>query len=173
MLASGQGMVIGGLIQEVDSNIQSKLPWFGDMPYVGILFQKRQVIKSRKEIIVTLRPYVLPYSPIMQDVQDDRVYRDERAAHAGRHLPLPAALRAATARHVRPLARQAPGRADAIRRHAGRTRVGAGRPDARLAERQRPLGRPGGMLPEGAMPELQEPLNPICRRRTSEPCPYG
>jgi hypothetical protein len=66
LLDNGQGMVIGGLIQEKDSNVQSKLPFFGDIPYLGVLFQKRQVIKSRTEIIVALQPHVLPYCPIEQ-----------------------------------------------------------------------------------------------------------
>ena len=66
LVSSGQGVVIGGLIQEVDNNLQSKIPYLGDIPYLGVLFQRRQVTKTRQEIIVTLRPHVLPYSPIMQ-----------------------------------------------------------------------------------------------------------
>jgi type II secretory pathway component GspD/PulD (secretin) len=77
LMSSGQGMVLGGLIQEVDSNVQSKLPWLGDIPYLGVLFQKRQVVKSRREIIVTLRPHVLPYSPILQAEQDAKIMRTE------------------------------------------------------------------------------------------------
>jgi Flp pilus assembly secretin CpaC len=66
LVSSGQGVVIGGLIQEVDNNLQSKIPLLGDIPYLGVLFQRRQVTKTRQEIIVTLRPHVLPYSPILQ-----------------------------------------------------------------------------------------------------------
>jgi hypothetical protein len=67
LLNNGQGMVIGGLIQETDTNNQSKIPWFGDLPYVGVLFQKRQVIKERAEIVVTLMPHVMPYSPMIAE----------------------------------------------------------------------------------------------------------
>jgi type IV pilus assembly protein PilQ len=66
LVSSGQGIVIGGLIQEVDNNIQSKIPLLGEIPYLGILFQRRQVTRSRQEIIVTLQPHVLPYEPIVQ-----------------------------------------------------------------------------------------------------------
>ena len=83
MVCDGQGIVIGGLIQETDSNVQSKLPFFGNIPYVGILFQKRQVIKGRREIIVTLRPQVQPYNPIMQTVQDEKVFRSEQPLTQG------------------------------------------------------------------------------------------
>ncbi len=66
LLNDGQGMVIGGLIQELDSNKQSKIPWIGDLPYVGFLFQKRSVVKKRSEIVVTLMPHIQPYSPDLQ-----------------------------------------------------------------------------------------------------------
>ncbi|RIK86933.1 MAG: hypothetical protein DCC67_02400 [Planctomycetota bacterium] len=66
LLSSGKGIVIGGLIQEVDNNIQSKVPLLGEIPYVGVLFQRRQVTRSRQEIIVTLQPHVLPYEPIVE-----------------------------------------------------------------------------------------------------------
>lgn len=77
LLSSGQGVVIGGLIQESDNNLQSKIPFLGDIPYLGILFQRRQVTRSRQEIIVTLQPHVLPYSPVMQARQDHAFMRTE------------------------------------------------------------------------------------------------
>ncbi|WP_197530302.1 type II secretion system protein GspD [Bythopirellula polymerisocia] len=78
LLSDGQGMVIGGLIQEEDTLSESKLPWFGDLPYVGILFQNRQVVKKRTEIIVTLVPHVQPYNPII-DSRESNDYM--KAAH--------------------------------------------------------------------------------------------
>jgi len=38
------------LIQELDSNIQTKIPILGDLFLLGALFQRRQVIKERNEI---------------------------------------------------------------------------------------------------------------------------
>jgi type II secretory pathway component GspD/PulD (secretin) len=63
LLSDGRGMVIGGLIQEEDSDLQSKVPLLGDLWYVGRLFQRRTVKKVRSEIIITLKPRVLPYMP--------------------------------------------------------------------------------------------------------------
>lgn len=65
LLNDGQGMVIGGLIKESDSITTNKLPWFGDLPYVGILFQKRTSDRSRAEIVVSLIPHVMPYQPMV------------------------------------------------------------------------------------------------------------
>lgn len=78
LLNNGQGLVIGGLIQEIDSNVQSKVPYLGDIPYAGILFQRRQLIKSRSEIIVTLIPHVMPYTPIQITHNDQRMMRTQQ-----------------------------------------------------------------------------------------------
>ena len=75
MMCSGEGMLIGGLIQETDSNIQSKVPFIGDVPYLGVLFQKRSVLTSRREIIVTLEPHVLPFDPIVAAEHRHQVMR--------------------------------------------------------------------------------------------------
>ena len=61
LLHNGQAIVIGGLIQEADSDVQSKVPKLGDAWRVGKLFQKREAIKERTEVIITLVPYILPY----------------------------------------------------------------------------------------------------------------
>ena len=70
LLADGQGIVIGGLIQEKDSNVQSKIPWLGDLWLVGRLFQSQHLEKTRSETIITLMPRVLPYQPEYQ-IQDE------------------------------------------------------------------------------------------------------
>ncbi|MDC0935824.1 hypothetical protein OAS39_06025, partial [Pirellulales bacterium] len=75
--------VIGGLIQERDSNIQSKVPWLGDIPYAGILFQRRQVVKSRSEIIVTLVPHVQPYTPIVACREQHALMRTQQPLITG------------------------------------------------------------------------------------------
>ena len=83
ILSDGQGMVIGGLIQEQDSNIQTKVPWLGDLPYVGILFQRRQVQKTRSEIVVTLVPRIQPYSPIVHDREHSQFLRTQEPLTVG------------------------------------------------------------------------------------------
>ncbi len=83
LLNNGQGMVIGGLIQESDSINQSKIPWFGDLPYVGILFTKRQVVKERSEIIVTLVPRILPYTPMIAEREHGEFMRTQERLTEG------------------------------------------------------------------------------------------
>ncbi|MFV2066244.1 MAG: hypothetical protein ACC645_04640 [Pirellulales bacterium] len=66
-LKSGRGLVIGGLIQEVDSDQQSKIPVLGDLWLVGKLFQRHEATKSRREIVIAMVPHVIPYDPCYQE----------------------------------------------------------------------------------------------------------
>ncbi len=70
LLRDGQGVVIGGLIQEKDSNVQSKLPHLGDVKWLGPLFQRREVEKARSEILFFLLPRVTPYPEHVQALAD-------------------------------------------------------------------------------------------------------
>ena len=64
MFRDNQAFVIGGLIQEVDSDTQGKIPWLGDWRHIGRIFQRREVNKRRTEIIIALLPRVMPFDPL-------------------------------------------------------------------------------------------------------------
>jgi type II secretory pathway component GspD/PulD (secretin) len=64
LLTDGQGVVIGGLLQEKDSSTRQKIPILGDLYLVGKLFQRHELIKERSEIVITLVPQVLDCSHI-------------------------------------------------------------------------------------------------------------
>jgi type II secretory pathway component GspD/PulD (secretin) len=77
MLADGQGMIIGGLIQERDSDTQSKIPLLGDIWGIGRLFSKTDVLRQRSEIIIALTTRLVPYGPaahLREQHELDRVY---------------------------------------------------------------------------------------------------
>jgi type II secretory pathway component GspD/PulD (secretin) len=73
MLRNGQGVVIGGLIQENANDVQNKLPILGDLPLIGRLFQHRTNDKTRSEIIIALVPRVVPFEPHF-DAQNEADY---------------------------------------------------------------------------------------------------
>ncbi len=72
MVADGNGVIIGGLIQESDNERQSKIPILGDVWLVGRLFQRRVVERERSEVVVALLPRIVPigYCPSPSDVYD-------------------------------------------------------------------------------------------------------
>jgi len=55
MIKDGQTIFIGGLIKENDVDVKRKLPFlgdiFGDVPYVGLLFTKKETQKQKTELI--------------------------------------------------------------------------------------------------------------------------
>ena len=75
LLSSGQGMIIGGMIQELDDTRINRIPVLGSLPYVNALFQSRKTDKRRIETVVALVPHVLPYSPVEQCRNDQEFAR--------------------------------------------------------------------------------------------------
>lgn len=69
ILDDGQGMILGGLIKEIDDVQQSKVPVIGDAWLVGKFFQKSEVTKERVEIIIAIVPRVQPYDPQWQNFE--------------------------------------------------------------------------------------------------------
>ena len=75
MLADGHGMIIGGLIKEEDTEVQTKVPYLGDLWLVGRLFQRRSVIRTRNEVIIALVPYIVPHPDDKPAGMDDGLER--------------------------------------------------------------------------------------------------
>ncbi len=58
-LASGQSLVIGGLLQQSTRDVIDKLPGLGDIPVLGSLFTSSRYQNNETELIVTVTPYVV------------------------------------------------------------------------------------------------------------------
>ena len=59
VLRSGQGIVIGGLIQERESFDESQAPFIGNVKVLGHLFKRRSQARERSEIIFVLVPHII------------------------------------------------------------------------------------------------------------------
>ncbi|MCE9530042.1 MAG: hypothetical protein K8T89_02720 [Planctomycetes bacterium] len=55
----GETVVIGGLITKTNSRQENKIPFFGDLPYVGALFRYRTQSQEKRELIVILTPRII------------------------------------------------------------------------------------------------------------------
>ena len=58
-LKDGQSMVIGGLMDNQDSTVISKLPFLGDLPLIGAAFRSKSVNKNDRELIIFLTPHII------------------------------------------------------------------------------------------------------------------
>jgi type II secretion system protein D len=59
MAQDGETVAIGGLITKLDQKSENKIPWFGDLPCVGVLFRYRTQVKRKVELIVILTPHIV------------------------------------------------------------------------------------------------------------------
>ena len=55
----GQIIVLGGLIQDTVQNGKSQIPLLGDIPYIGGLFRYQQRSRSKTNLMVFIRPWVI------------------------------------------------------------------------------------------------------------------
>jgi len=58
-LHDGQTLVIGGLIEDDTTRTITKIPFLGDLPLIGRLFQDANVSHQRNELIVTVTPHLI------------------------------------------------------------------------------------------------------------------
>jgi type II secretory pathway component GspD/PulD (secretin) len=152
LLENGQGIIIGGLIQETDSTTASKMPLFGDMWLVGGLFRRKVVERIRKETVVGLVPHVQPFEGAVAERNDVDVSRCQTPLvnpclqpmprpwepAPGETYPVTTFLRS---RHSAPRAAVLSGPAEPAAYHPGAARASASAEPQGNAESRLPLDR--------------------------------
>ncbi|WP_312255479.1 pilus (MSHA type) biogenesis protein MshL [Stutzerimonas nitrititolerans] len=64
---SGQVVVIGGLLENRNSNDDANVPWLSKLPFAGALFQQQRKSLEQTELVILMRPQVV----------NDQVWLDE------------------------------------------------------------------------------------------------
>ena len=59
LVDDGETVVLGGIYNQVDRNSMDRVPFFGDLPYLGFLFKKQRIEKSRTELLIFVTPKIL------------------------------------------------------------------------------------------------------------------
>jgi pilus assembly protein CpaC len=63
-LGDGQSFAIAGLVDDRLTRSVAKIPWLGDIPILGKLFQSRSINRTKAELLVIVTPRVVKPSPI-------------------------------------------------------------------------------------------------------------
>lgn len=66
LLNEGERLVIGGVTQTVNQTTVRKVPYLGDIPFLGWAFKQREIFEQGREMVVFLTPSVL--KPITNQV---------------------------------------------------------------------------------------------------------
>ena len=126
-LRDGQSFVIGGLLQSIDQNAISQLPWLGDVPVLGALFRSASYQKQETDLAIIVTPRLVrparPGDVIKTPLDASLPPNDVDLFLMGKTELTPAKARlvdgVAAARIHRPCARSAEGR----RRCASRSAI--------------------------------------------------
>jgi len=72
-------VAVGGLIEEKEELQESKMPFLGDLPYLGFFFKSTQKVKLRSELILLIKPHVIS-TPSEGEAISQRIMK-ELSAH--------------------------------------------------------------------------------------------
>jgi len=74
---SNQTVVIGGLMQEVETESESKIPILGDIPLIGALFRNKRKTKRKTNLLIFLTPHVIDTPEDLQEVYTIKMLQRE------------------------------------------------------------------------------------------------
>ncbi len=77
----GQTVVIGGLIASIDNRNERKLPYLGDLPWVGAAFRFRTHSIQKRELLILLTPRVVRNREEAERVKNEEACKMDWALH--------------------------------------------------------------------------------------------
>jgi type IV pilus assembly protein PilQ len=62
LVDNGETVVLGGVFERTKTDSTEKVPFFGDIPYIGVLFKRNEKIDENKELLIFVTPKILKES---------------------------------------------------------------------------------------------------------------
>ena len=59
LVDNGETVVLGGVFERTKTDSTEKVPFFGDIPYMGVLFKRNEKIDENKELLIFVTPKIL------------------------------------------------------------------------------------------------------------------
>ena len=59
LVNNGETVVLGGVFEQTTSNAVTKVPFLGDLPYVGHLFKKTAKSEAKNELLIFVTPRIV------------------------------------------------------------------------------------------------------------------
>ena len=63
LVENGDTVVLGGIFQDEKSSKEEKVPWLGDIPYLGALFRRRTNEIGKRELLIFVTPTIVEERP--------------------------------------------------------------------------------------------------------------
>ena len=73
---SGEPIIIGGMLKQEERVEESKIPFLGDIPFLGMLFKTQNKSVTNSEIVIYIIPHVeYDYEEkVIEELELDRLY---------------------------------------------------------------------------------------------------
>jgi general secretion pathway protein D len=85
-------VVIGGLIQDRDQEVVSKVPFLGDIPGLGWLFKTKNTTRQKTNLLIVLTPKIVKDARDLANVSEKQKVKFTEAADKTGPLEIPAAI---------------------------------------------------------------------------------
>ena len=72
LVRDGETVVLGGLTKEADTESVDKIPFLGDIPLLGRLFQSRSKQRVKQDLLIVLTPYIIRGPEDVRRIQERR-----------------------------------------------------------------------------------------------------
>lgn len=59
LVDNGETVVLGGIFEQENLNIQTKVPFLGDIPYLGKLFRRERKTDNKRELLIFVTPRIV------------------------------------------------------------------------------------------------------------------
>ncbi|RKZ80299.1 MAG: type IV pilus secretin PilQ, partial [Gammaproteobacteria bacterium] len=59
LVDNGETVVLGGIYEQTESKSSTKVPFFGDLPYLGVLFRTDRNSTKQRELLVFITPKII------------------------------------------------------------------------------------------------------------------
>ena len=69
--ASGQIIVIGGLMKEGTTEDDASVPFLGEIPILGNLFKHKRITRIKKELVIMLKPTIVDHGQVWGQAVDE------------------------------------------------------------------------------------------------------
>lgn len=74
---NGESVIIGGLIREKNDEVNTKVPFLGDIPVLGNLFKNKATNRDKINLVIMLTPYIIEKSDDLSKLRSQLKELDE------------------------------------------------------------------------------------------------
>jgi general secretion pathway protein D len=70
IVQNGESVIIGGMLRNYESVTNTKVPFLGDIPFLGALFRSKNEVKDKISLVIIMTPYIVNSSLDLQKIQN-------------------------------------------------------------------------------------------------------